>query len=191
MKLENFLLQKKGAILKRWFDLLLEAYPDETVRFLKGEKNPFTNPVGHTIHQGIAGLYEGLLQGLDQDKTYTFLDNIIRIRAVQDFSPSQAVAFIFLLKKVIREELESEIRESRVSAEELLKFESKIDELALLSFDIYMECREKICDVRINETKNRLYRLLQKANLMVDYSEEEPDLQDGSVANRHEMRISR
>ena len=34
-----------------------------------------------------------------------------------------------------------------------MKFFSRIDGLALLAFDLYMDCREKICEIRINEAK--------------------------------------
>jgi len=180
MKLENLLSQKRAAILERWFHLILEAYPIDTSTFLKKQKDRFANPVGYTISQGIEGLFEELLQGMDSDKVSSFLDNIVRVRAVQDFSPSQAMAFIFLLKKVIREELKSEMRENGL-AEELLIFESKIDALALLSFDIYMKCREKIYEIRVNEVKNSVYMLLRKANLICEIPEQEPDLKDSNI----------
>lgn len=153
--------------MKRWFDTILETYPTDTQRFLQRQKDQFTNPVAHRISEGVEGLFDALLQGIDSNEVSSFLDRIIRIRAVQDFSPSQAMAFIFLLKMVIREELKSEIRENRVS-EELLKFESRIDNLALLAFDIYMKCREQVYELRVSETKRMLYGLLKKANLICE-----------------------
>jgi len=173
MVLEYFLSQKKASILERWFYLTLETYPAETSRFLKQEKDRFINPVGYTISQEIEALYDELLRGMNPAKLSTSLDNIIRIRSVQDFSPSQAIAFVFLLKKAVREELESEIRENQLF-EELLKFESRIDELALLASDIYVRCREKIYEMRINEVKaerERVFKLLERANPRYDRSE--------------------
>lgn len=157
--------------------MILETYPADTSTFLKKQKDRFANPVGSTISQGIEGLFDELLKEMDSDKVSTFLDKIIRVRAVQDFSPSQAMAFIFLLKKVIREELGREIRENGL-AEELLKLESRIDILALLSFDIYMKCREKIYEIRVNEVKNTVHMLLKRANLICEIPEQEPDLRD-------------
>lgn len=168
--MQEILSRKKTAVLERWFHLITETYPAETARFLRREKNRFANPVGHTIYQGIEGIYDELLRGMDPGRVISCLESIAKIRAVQDFSPSRATAFIFLLKKAMREELAGEIRESRMHVEELLNLESKVDDLALLSFDIYVECRERICEIRINEVKNRTARLLQRANLMVDGS---------------------
>jgi len=170
MVLEHLLLQKRAAILERWFQLVLETYPADTSRFLKQGKDRFTNPVGYTISREIETLYDELLQEMNSDKLAACLDNIIRIRAVQDFSPSQTIALIFLLKKAIREELASEITENRVF-EELLKFESRIDKLVLLAFDIYMKCREKVFEIRVNEAKaerERVLKLLERINLTME-----------------------
>lgn len=170
MKLENLLLKKRSAILERWFHLILETYPPETAKFLKKQKDRFANPVGAAISEGIEGIFDQLCQGIDYGKVSPFLDKIIRVRAIQDFFPSQAIAFIFLLKPVLREELESEIRENDVS-EELLALESRIDDLALISFDIYMQCREKIYDMKFNEVRNKTYSLLKKTNLLYEIPE--------------------
>jgi len=182
MELKNLLLEKRADILKRWFDLILETYPPDTSNFLKRQNNRFTNPVGYTISQGIEGLFDELFQGTNSDKVPTFLDNIIRIRAVQDFSPPQAIGFIFLLKKVIREKLAREIGENKIS-EELLTLESRIDDLALLSFDIFMKCREKIYEIKANEVRNSVFRLLQRANLIYEIPEQDSRLKDGNIDN--------
>lgn len=168
MYLEEFLSQNQTTILQRWFDLLADIYPPETAKFLKEEKDQFANPVGYGIQKGLEGLYQELAREMKPARVRPWLDKIIRIRAVQDLSPSQAIAFIFLLKKVLREELAEDIRENRVAVEELLALESRIDCLALLSLDVYMECREKVYEIRVNEVKNRTYRLLQRANLLAE-----------------------
>jgi hypothetical protein len=172
MNLKNLLSKKKKSILKRWFDLILETYPPETSLFLKGQKDRFTNPVGATIYQGIEDIFDELIQEMDSEKISTFLDNIIRIRAVQDFTASQAIAFIFLLKNVIREKLEKEIKEKGIS-EELLRFESGIDDLALLSFDIYMKCREQIYELKANEVRTWTCNLLKRAKVIYEIEDQE------------------
>ncbi|OGW37972.1 MAG: hypothetical protein A2Y97_05440 [Nitrospirae bacterium RBG_13_39_12] len=185
MELKNLLLEKKSAILKRWFNITLEAYPSDTSNFLKKQKNRFNNPVGYTISNGIEGLFEEILKGFDPDKIYPFMESIIKINAVQDFSASRAISFIFLLKKVIRQELSDKSRDSGIS-EELLILESQIDGLALLSFDIYMQCREKIYDLKANEVKNMTYRLLKRANLLCEIQEDEPDLESTTIIQNKE-----
>lgn len=172
MELKTLLSGKRSVILEKWFNLILESYPPDASGFLRSQRNQFTNPVGNTILKGTEGLFDKLLGEMDSDSEEAvslFLDNIIRIKAIQDFTPSQAISFIFDLKKVIREELKNENSgvESRISGE-LLKLESRIDELALESFDIYMKCREKIYDLRAKEFQDKTFRLLQMANLISD-----------------------
>lgn len=190
MDIKALLLEKKPRILKKWFDLILETYPPDTTSFLKRQKNRFDNPVGYTISEGIEGLFEEFLQGTDSDRVSPFLDNIIRIKAIQDFTPSQAISFIFLLKKVIREELANEIREHQMF-EELLTLESKIDELTNISFDIYMKCREKIYDLKANELRNMTFRLLERANLITEIQEQEPDLKDRNIVNVKRKEVTK
>ncbi len=184
MNLKDVLSEKRSAILKRWFDVIVETYPADTAVFLKNQKDRFANPVGATISQGIENIFDELLQGGDIGRVSPFLDNIVRIRAVQDFTPSGALTFIFNLKKVIREELESEADKTPI-LKDLTALESRIDDLALLSFNIYMQCREKLYDIRANEVKSRTFRLLQRANLICDIEdqEQEPDSEDNKLIN--------
>lgn len=170
MNLKNLLLEKKQEILKDWFDLILETYPPDTVNYLRNQKNQFANPVGHSIFHGIDGLFEEIINSLNFERITPYLDNIIRIRAIQDFTPSQALSFLFILKKVIREELKQEIAEYRLF-EELLSLESRIDEIIKVSFDVYMKCREKIYELSANETKNWTSRLLKGTNLINEAQE--------------------
>lgn len=173
MALEHSLSQKKVAILDMWHHLIMETYPLDTSVVLKQEKDRFANPVEYTISQEIEVLYEELLRNMESDKLSVSLDNIIRIRSVQDFLPSQAIVFVFLLKKAIREVLANDIGKS-LGYKDLLEFESRIDELVLLAFDIYVKCREKIYEIRLNEIKaqgEQAFRLLEISNLAYERPE--------------------
>ena len=152
MVLEEVLVKKKDTILKRWFDLIAQTHPDGGASLVKN-KDRFANPVGHITSSTIATLYEEFLQGKQNSERVTIaLYDILKIRAVQDFSPSKAIAFVFLLKNAIRAELEDEIHKTNYF-EELTRIESRIDELASHAFDIYMDCREKVCEIRVNQAK--------------------------------------
>lgn len=174
MNLKDLLVEKKSSIVKKWFDLIIENYPADSSSFLKKQKNRFLNPVGYTISEGIDGLFDELLNGVDSERFFPFLNDIIKIKAVQDFSPSKALSFIFFLKQVIRKELESEIRKKYIS-DEVILFEAQIDELALLSFDIYMRCRERIYEIKTDEARRMMFRLLQKANLVCEIQDQEQE----------------
>ncbi|HUU40131.1 MAG TPA: RsbRD N-terminal domain-containing protein [Desulfatiglandales bacterium] len=171
MNLKGLLSEKRTIILESWFDLIVQSYPPETSKFLKREKDRFDNPVAYEFRQGIEGIYEALLHGMDRNKVLSFLDRIISIRAIQDLIASGAVAFIFLLKTAIRKQVEGEIRKEGIY-EDLLDLESRIDGLALMCFDIYAARREKLYKIKENEAKNRVNGLLKMAGLIYEQSEE-------------------
>jgi len=163
MNLKNLLAAKRTRIIKRWRELTLAAYPDDAQRFLKNEKNRFANPVGRTISEAIAVLYDELLKGEGSESVSSALDRIIRIRAVQDLKPSQAIGFIFQLKGIIGEELDTAAQESDFS-EEIQEIEIAIDNMALMGFDIYTQCRQKIYEIRVSEVQGQVSGLLRRAN---------------------------
>lgn len=170
MELKSLLLEKRPLILKKWSAATLESYPAETAAFLKKQANQFANPVGHTITEALDKIFSHILESTETVKVSALLDSIIRIRAVQDFSPSQALAFIPALKKNIRETLGKELHDNSLS-EELSALENYIDDLSLAAFDVYMSCREKIYELKANEHKKLNFRLLQKANLICESQE--------------------
>jgi hypothetical protein len=162
--LDDLLLAQKPAIVERWSELILETYPVDSRKFFRTQEDRFANPVGANIREGIEGLFDGLVKGIEtQDSAFSeFLDQVIRIRAVQQFSPAKAVGFLFLLKTAVRETLDQELQ-SKEMLRELMDFESRIDGLALLAFNIYMQCRETLFDVRVNEIRSRVSRILERA----------------------------
>ncbi len=152
MLLEELLKEKRSAILKGWLRSILESYPADAAKKFEQVEDRFHNPVGGTISRAIEAIYDELLGEMDATSLNKSLDEIIRIRSVQDFPPSQAVAFPLLLKKVIHENLNREIHANHLAGE-FIVFQSKIDRLSLLAFDIYMQCREKIFDLKLKQKK--------------------------------------
>lgn len=165
-RLKELLSGKKDSILRKWFDSIVETYPGETARFLKTQKDRFANPVGSTTLGAIGQILDLLLivGPFGPEKAVQPLDNLIRIRAVQGFSASEAVSFIFNLKSIIRKEL-AEAETGEINAGELQGLESDVDSLALLSFDIYMKCREKVYELKSDELRRRTFRLLKQAGI--------------------------
>jgi len=175
MDLENLLVDNRSNIIRKWRELILASYPEGTQRFLAKEKSRFANPVGHVINTDIETLFDELVKGEGIDKISSCLDNIIRIRAVQDFKPSHAISFVLGLKKVVREELEGSPVENGLW-DQLQAFETRVDDVVLLAFDIFSQCRQKICDIRVNEVKNQVGRLLERANLVCEIPDSEAGL---------------
>ena len=126
--------------------------------------------MGLTISTEIETLYDEIISGDNMEKISSCLDSIIRIRAVQDFKPSQAVAFVLQLKQIIKEELGND------HSDEMRILDNRIDEVTLLAFDIYSACRQKISEIRVNEVKSQVGKLLERANLISKIPEQRPAL---------------
>jgi hypothetical protein len=163
MQLETLLELKRETILGAWRDLIIETYPPETSEFLRGRGDPFRNPLGHAISQSIGRIYDEIRFAMDEDELLRALDGIIRIRSVQEFTASEAVSFIFDLRPVIRRVVDAELPGSDALGE-LATLNSRIDRVALLAFEKYVACREKLHEIRNNEIKNRMAKLLQAAD---------------------------
>lgn len=160
----NELLTKyRSEILEIWVRNMYATYPAQTEKFLKKEKDPFANPVGVTIKHSFTSVFDELAGKMETQVIDSSLEDIIRIRAVQELPPSDALSFISLLKQTLVTVF-TENHENNISTEEWLSLLAKIDDISLRSFDIYMKCREKIYSLKADEIKRTNYRFLQKAN---------------------------
>ena len=149
MGLSEVLAANREAVLKRWFLAVLATYPEDTARFLAAGADPFANPVGHTVREGLGRLYDRFAADAPEAEISSAVDGIVRIRAVQEFAPSVAVGFVYTLREILREELAG----AALDAAALAALERGVDRLALVAFDKYMQCREKIFEIRVREIK--------------------------------------
>jgi hypothetical protein len=174
MGLEKLLAQHENAIVKEWFEVAIKSYAPDTSQFLKSQKDIFANPVGNTLLQGLKALYGQLPKAIDKPALKQILDPIIRIRAVQAFDPSQALEFIFHLKQILRAQLDSKHIKAQIP-DAIQQLDFKLDQIGLIAFDIYMECREKVYHIKANENRDRTLRAFVRAGLVVEPGEEGPD----------------
>jgi hypothetical protein len=149
MKLSEALARKREAVLDRWFQAVIATYPEDAASFIRRESDPFHNPVGHTVRASLERILDGLAAGAAAADLVPALDGIVRIRAVQGFTPSAAVAFVFELKGILRRVLAGE----GAGADDGEELGGAIDRLALEAFDVYARCRETLFDIRVRELK--------------------------------------
>ena len=152
--IKELLIKKKSSIVDRWIKSIYETYPPESFKFLNLQKDRFSNPVGFIISGNAERIFDEFINNNDYEKIKLSLKEIIKIRAVQDFSPAQATGFILTLKEAIYGELEHEIKNEK-TYDEYIQIESGIDRIALVAFDLYVEAREKIFQIRVNEIKSK------------------------------------
>jgi len=146
--------------------MLVDTYPEETGRFLRREKDAFANPVGARFAAALENVLNGFIDNKSQESWRDSLDEILRVRAVQDFSPSNALRFIMGLKKILRMTAAKSGKE--VSSEDLRAFEDRVDRMLLAAFDVYSNCRQDLYEIRVKEISRQAERLLRMARLTVD-----------------------
>ncbi len=165
MELADRLSQGKQEIAREWIRKTMEAYPVESLTVFKKNKDRFANPLPHIISKNIELLLDELMKGVSRETTAPILEEIVRIKAVQDFSPSDALGFVFKLKQVIRDFIKKQPDEG-YDADDLWPIDQAIDEMASMAFDAYVKCREKLFEIRANEIRNQTHMLIRRVNEM-------------------------
>lgn len=165
MQIETFLKEKKPSLLREWKLLLLEAYPEDSRNFFQKEKDHFANPVGSILFSELDRLLDMVIDRKEGEELEDCLDKIIRIRAVQDLRPSEAIGFIFGLKGLVRKALEGFPGKRGSYANEM---EEAIDRVGLRALDIYWRMKRQLQDLRVLELKRQYERLLVRAKVMAE-----------------------
>jgi len=172
MQLIELLKKQRQTIESDWFQSILETYPPDSVKFFGKKKDQFQNPVGHNISRSVTIILDELFNGLNSENLTPAIDGIVRIRSIQDFSPSKAVEFVFKLKGIIRDSLSEHLDKEDI-ARDLTDFETRIDRLALMVFDNYVGCREQIYEIRVRQARAGGMKLIERLNKK--YGAEDPD----------------
>jgi hypothetical protein len=152
MEFNTFLQENNVVILDRWIDRVLATYAPESKRIFKRFEDQFANPVGYNVAQRLKEFYRDFCEQSDPAAGAAALEQLVRIRAVQDFTPSEAVSFIFELKRIVAEEYRKAGGE--FEPEVWLGFAERVDAVALMVFDMYLANRERLYQIRISELKS-------------------------------------
>ncbi len=163
--LQDFMGQNATALKKLWYESVLATYPSETAQLLRSKKDQFSNPVGYTLKTMIEEVVEGLSAGAKVQELAAAFYPLIRIKAVQGFSPSEAVSSVLKLKHSVRELL-ADSASSKSGFHVLEELDPVIDELLCSCFDLYVDCRQKLSEIKEDELKRNCYMLLKKADLV-------------------------
>ncbi|MCP4899245.1 MAG: hypothetical protein GY906_19955 [bacterium] len=157
--LKSVFSQHRDTLLERWTQRILDGYPDETAKFLSKQKDQFANPVGSGLRSEVGQIFDGIVNQDDPEVLLESLDRVIRVRAVQDFSPAGAVAFILELKPLAREVVGEE--EHRAVLEE---FDCAVDRVLLAAFDVYSRCREQMFEIRVDAIRRQSITVIERLN---------------------------
>ena len=160
--ISDFLEAKRSAVIKHWLDAVLSTYSEQGAGFMRRQKDQFANPVGSTIKAGLERLFDEFAAGLDPERTAPHLDAIVRIRAVQEFMPSDALAFVIQFKEILRN-----TAGGALEPDDWAELDNRTDRMALMAFDIYSSCRERLYQIRIKEMERNHHMLLRRSGMVL------------------------
>ena len=126
---------------------MFATYPFETTGFIRTQRDRFANPVGHATRAAGELIYDAVTgRDVDLDKVHAAVAELIRIRAVQDLKPEQAVGVLYLYKPVLRELLLADM----LTAGDV---QGCLDTLCLMAFNLYLADREQVYAERVAQQR--------------------------------------
>ncbi len=173
MGVRDILSEVRSAVVAEWFESTMKEYSAKTAAVYTGVGDRFSNPVGTTFLKAMEAVVGYLADGTaDRDRIRSQLDEVVKIRALQNISPSDALTFLFRLKDILLRHLGRKLNDE--NARELLNIETEIDRFSQDSFDTYVRCREKLYELRNKEVRDQARILLKRANIEYSFDSKEP-----------------
>ncbi|MDR2056253.1 MAG: RsbRD N-terminal domain-containing protein [Desulfovibrio sp.] len=155
MNLLEYFRNDKEDILRLWTGAVYAASPFETKGLLRTVTDPFGNPGADMIREAAGALYDAVAgEETTAADVKSAMERFVKLRAVQQGTPSQALGVFYLLKPVMRERLLPHCS-TPDDVNDYLTAESRLDSLALLAFDMYMAARETLAESRVKEIRNQ------------------------------------
>jgi hypothetical protein len=127
------------SIVDAWFLKSIEIYSPAVRDTLIRTTDRFRNPMAFNLRQSLKTLVNQVAGQMNPEAVNKALDGIVRLRAVQECSQSEAVSFVARLEEVIREQ------HAETLFPNLKQHIGQLTERALLQ---YNSCREEILRVR-------------------------------------------
>lgn len=160
MALKTLLAEQRHDIVDNWVKQVLATYSLDAAQIFHRQKDRFANPIGYNVKAGLTELYDSLI-GDKVTELGKQMEELVKVRAVQQFQPSDSVAFVFLIKGIVRQFAEK----LKVEPEpgDLFAFDGRVDIMALQIFDCYMGCRERLHQIRIGELESNRHILTDYA----------------------------
>ncbi len=153
----------KQEVARLWTEAVYSTYPFETTGFLRTQEDPFGNPVAHMTKEAAAAVYDAVAgEDVDMETVKGALERFVKLRAVQQYLPSQGLGVFYLMKPILRQRL-LPLCAAQGELEAYLEAESRLDSLTLLAFDIYVAARETLAESRIKEIRNQHAQLARWA----------------------------
>ena len=162
MSLKDQIRERKGKILKQWYQEVLESYPPQARIMIQSTADRFDNPIGFTLHDGIREILAALIDEKTLEEIDPALALVIKLKAIQEKTDSSPMDFLYTLKRIIREHCGA-YSGSFTAVKELLELEDRIDQIMERAQSIFVDSREKLLELQVNEMKNKTHMLRRMA----------------------------
>ncbi|MBU6445280.1 MAG: RsbRD N-terminal domain-containing protein [Alphaproteobacteria bacterium] len=129
------------TVLERWLAAAAEVYGGIFAEHTIGERDPFRNPIGHTLRVSLTVLVREFFGAMQPAAIDAAFADIMALRSIQALAVEQAVGFVFGLRGIAR----------ATPAMMPADAEARIDKLALSAFQQYLACRERLAELKLNE----------------------------------------
>ncbi len=163
MDISAIIVKHKNDIIKKWHLAIVESYPSLSGKHLLGNKNKFSNPVGYTIENSLPAVVDAVINKSLTEEAKKSLENIIKIRAVQDFEPARALSFVFELKAIIMSEIAEE-----ADFKDFLALEKIFNLIFNFAINSYVNDKERIFEIKANEKLKTFEKMVERLNKKYD-----------------------
>lgn len=163
MTVREVLGEGRDAVLERWRDLIRAADGRAGTALPTRGSDPFHDPMGAALDKGTAAILEALLGDGEPEAARPGVDEIVRVRSVQELTPSQALGFVFLLRRALQD-----VAGETGDAADWRPLDARLDTISLQAFEAYVAFREKVFDIRVREAARANSVLLRRARLAAD-----------------------
>ena len=167
MSIKNLLTEHRERIIAEWLAEVERGYPLSSAGYLRASSHPFLNPAGLRHREAVEAMLDYLRNETARENLDSALEELMRVRAVQDFTPETGFSLIYALKRILHRICGPELEEHAKNAglEEFRRLEEKLDGLMLLALGAYVRCRDKVAELRVEEFKRRHSQIFRLAGL--------------------------
>ena len=153
MSTEDIISARRDMAIQKWTEAVFATYPFETTGFIRTQRDQFANPVGYAPRVAAEAIYDAVTgKDVDMENVHAAVAGLIRVRAVQDLKPEQAIGVLYLYKPVLRELLLTDMLAAG-DFQAFLDMGDRLDSLCLLAFNLYLADREQVYAERVAQQR--------------------------------------
>jgi len=172
MSLAKRMQERRAAILGRWQREVLESFPRQSRKLIAAGEDRFANPLGFALRDGVEEVFSFVAGEKPWDAIEPALERLVKLKAVQQTHGQGPLEFLFSLKTIVREAcgvgtgggIAGEPLERAPSdLEQWLVLEERFDRVIRAGAAAFVQAREKILELQVNEMRNKTYMLRRLA----------------------------